>query len=156
VESLEKETYRLIGAAMKVHRTLGPGLREVCYQRAMAIELRDQRIPHRREVPIPLVYNGESIGTFRADFDCFGRVLLELKAELFNPQQAVLQMAQYLGSSGSSVGLVLNFGLPSLQVKRVLPRRPQGDSGGAMKSAESGSSAESTNGSPRSTCTPAR
>jgi GxxExxY protein len=122
---VESETYRLIGAAMKVHRTLGPGLREVCYQRALAIELRLLGIQHQREVPVPLAYAGETVGIFRADFRCFKDILLEVKAELFNSQQAVLQLAQYLASSGCRVGLILNFGLPSLQVKRVLPRRTE-------------------------------
>lgn len=129
---MDEDTYRLIGAAMKVHRTLGPGLREICYQKALAVELSLQGVPHRREVPVPLIYAGQTVGVFRADFACFDYVLLEIKAELFNPHQAVLQLAQYLTFSGCKVGLVLNFGLPSLQVKRVLPRRIE-----ATESAES-------------------
>ena len=116
-------TYQLIGAAMKVHRELGPGLREICYHRALAIELGNRRVPFRCEVPFPVVYDGRSIGVFKADFECYGRVLLELKVALFHPEQAVLQLAQYLNWSDCDVGLILNFGLPSLQFKRVYPRR---------------------------------
>ena len=125
---VEHLTYALIGAAMAVHRHLGPGLREVCYQRALAVELRLRGIPYLREVPVPLLYAGEEIGTFRADFECFGQVLLEIKAEPFTREQARLQLAQYLNSRRCSVGLILNFGMPSLQAKRVFPSRPIGES----------------------------
>jgi GxxExxY protein len=73
-------------------------------------------------VPIAVWYRGTNIGTFRADFEC-GGVLLELKALPFVGDAAVAQLAHYLTATGRPIGLLLNFGTPSLQVKRVLPRR---------------------------------
>jgi GxxExxY protein len=86
----DEVTFAIIGAAMQVHRELGPGLREVCYQRALAAELGFRKIAFQREAPIPLSYRGADLGTFRADFRCRNSVLLELKAMPFIPEQAVL------------------------------------------------------------------
>lgn len=115
-------SYGVIGAALRVHAELGPGLAEVAYQRALALELTARGIGHQREVPVPIWYRGASIGTFRADFAC-GDLLLELKAVPFASEAAVAQLAHYLTATGKPVGLLLNFGMSSLQVKRVLPRR---------------------------------
>ncbi|HUR26464.1 MAG TPA: GxxExxY protein [Candidatus Thermoplasmatota archaeon] len=115
-------SYPIIGAAMRVHAELGPGLLEVTYQRALALELDAGGVLFRREVPVPVWYRGKNIGTFRADFEC-DQVLLELKALPFLGEGAVAQLAHYLTATGKPVGLLLNFGTPSLQIKRVLPRR---------------------------------
>ena len=71
---------RIIGAAIAVHRELGPGKLESVYERALAIELRAQRMLFRTQVPIPMVYRGESVGDFFADVIVDGKVLVELKA----------------------------------------------------------------------------
>jgi GxxExxY protein len=132
----DRHTYAIIGAAMYVHRELGWSFREVTYQRALAAEFEARGIPYQREVPVAVWFRGKPIGTFRVDFDCKG-VLLELKAQPFIGEAAVLQLAQYLATTGNSLGLVLNFGASSLQVKRVLPRRSP-TAGPPAKSASSG------------------
>lgn len=119
----DERTYAVIGAAMQVHRELGSGFLEVTYQRALALELATRGIPHQREVPVPVAYRGTHIGTFRADFECFDGLLLELKAASSISEQAVWQLAHYLTASGRPTGLLLNFGAASLQFRRVLPRR---------------------------------
>jgi GxxExxY protein len=121
VERADERTYALIGAAMQVHRELGPGFLEITYQRALAVELGARGIPFQREFAVPVWYRGTNLGTFRADFESNG-VLLELKAVPFVGDAAVAQLAHYLSGTGMPVGLLLNFGTPSLQVKRVLPR----------------------------------
>jgi GxxExxY protein len=129
----DPHTYAIIGAAMYVHRELGWSFREVTYQRALAAEFDARGIPYQREVPVAVWFRGKPIGTFRVDFECRS-VLLELKAQPFIGEAAVLQLAQYLATTGHSLGLVLNFGASSLQFKRVLPRRsstagpPRGES----------------------------
>lgn len=122
-EVVNDGTYEVIGAAMRVHAELGPGLLEVVYQRSLAIELRKRGIPHVRERPVPVWYEGENVGTFRADFDCYDRVLVELKALPYVGEAGVNQLSHYLTATGRPVGLLLNFGTRSLQVNRVLPRR---------------------------------
>jgi GxxExxY protein len=107
---------------MEVHRELGPGLREICYQRALSIELAVRGIAHSQEVPIPVWYRGQSLGTFRADIAC-GPVLVEVKALPHSAPDSIHQLAHYLTSSGKPIGLLLNFGRRSLEFKRVFPRR---------------------------------
>ena len=80
-EQIQDElTYKIIGCAMKVHRYLGNGFQEVIYQRALGIELRNAGLDFTREQEIPILYEGEEIGTRRADFMVNGEILVELKA----------------------------------------------------------------------------
>ncbi|MHB1260395.1 MAG: GxxExxY protein [Thermoplasmatota archaeon] len=116
----DAETFAIIGAAIEVHRWFGPGYLEAAYHKAMAIELRLRGIQCRREVPFPLSYKGEDLGTaYRADLVC-GDVLIELKATSGLADHDVAQVVHYLRSSGLRRGLLLNFGLPVLQKKRVV------------------------------------
>lgn len=116
----DPETYAVIGAAIEVHRWFGPGYLEATYQKALAIELRLRGIPCRREVPFPLSYKGEDLGTaYRADMIC-GEILVELKATSGLADHDIAQVVHYLRSSGLARGLLLNFGLPVLQKKRVV------------------------------------
>lgn len=119
-EESDPDTYAIIGAAIEVHRWYGPGCLEAVYHKALGIELRRQGIPFRREVPFPLAYKGEDLGmAYRADLVC-GDVLVELKATSGLAEHDVAQVIHYLRSSGLSRGLLLNFGLPILQKKRVV------------------------------------
>jgi GxxExxY protein len=130
------EGYPIIGAAMRVHAELGPGLLEIVYQRSLALELAAAGLTFRREVPVPVWYRGSNVGIFRADFECNG-ILVELKALPVLGEGPVLQLAHYLAATGRNVGLVLNFGTPSLQVKRVLPRRTRWAGPASLNSASS-------------------
>ncbi|MCC6738917.1 MAG: GxxExxY protein [Planctomycetia bacterium] len=111
-------TRRIIGFAFRVHNRLGPGLPEVVYGNALAIELRKAGIPFRREVPLEVCYEGESVGTFAADFVCVDGVILELKAvqQLTPPHEA--QLLTYLVAGRMPVGLLLNFGGLKVEVVR--------------------------------------
>ncbi len=118
----DPRTYAIIGAAMEVHRTLGHGFLEPVYQEALAIELELQNIPHQREVGLPIRYKDRVLSTgYRADFIYFNReVLVEIKAlsELSSSWEA--QVINYLKATGIEVGLLINFGVPSLQYKRLV------------------------------------
>src|SRR5687768_1649447 len=106
---------------MKVHRALGPGHLERPYQEALAVELRNQGIPFRREVSFPLEYAGERLAArYRADLVCYGSVLVELKAQAFLGRIDRAQVENYLKCSKLGVGLLLNFGRPSLQFARIV------------------------------------
>ena len=112
-------TKNIIGCAMKVHSKLGNGFQEVIYQRAMVIEMNKQGLSFEREMEMDIYYDNEHIGTRRVDFFVEGKVMLELKA-LINLEQAHLAQAlNYLEAYQIEVGLLINFGSPSLQFKRL-------------------------------------
>ncbi len=116
-------TEKIIGCAMKVHSTLGNGFQEVIYQRALAIELSNEGIEFAREVEMPIHYGGEEIGTRRADFLVDGKILVELKALTALEDVHLAQGINYLEAYNLEVGLLINFGARSLQVKRLLNRK---------------------------------
>lgn len=121
VDARDPETYAIIGAAMEVHRELGPGFLEAVYQDALDVEFRLRSIPNEREIKLPLFYKGELLETFyRADFRCFGRIMIELKAasQLTGVDEG--QLLNYLKATRLRRGLLFNFGRSSLEVRRLV------------------------------------
>ena len=120
-QSQDPRTYAIIGAAMEVHRELGPGFLEAVYQEALAIELSVRGIPFQREVELPITYKGKTLQTaYRADFICYDEVVIELKSI---KQLGVIEEAQllnYLKATGYQVGLLINFGAASLETRRFV------------------------------------
>lgn len=120
-QSQDPRTYAIIGAAMEVHRELGPGFLEAVYQEALTIELSVRGIPFQREVELPIAYKGKTLQTaYRADFICYDEVVIELKSI---KQLGVIEEAQllnYLKATGYQVGLLINFGAASLETRRFV------------------------------------
>ncbi|MCL4509943.1 MAG: GxxExxY protein [Bacteroidetes bacterium] len=112
-------TEKIIGCAMKVHNTLGNGFQEVIYQRALAIKLSNAGIDFAREVEIPIHYDGQEIGTRRADFLVDGKVLVELKALTSLEDVHLAQCLNYLEAYGLEIGLLINFGAKRLEFRRL-------------------------------------
>jgi len=118
-EERAPRTYAIISAAMEVHRRIGPGFLESVYHEALEIEFAARKIPFASEVRIPIRYRDRTLKSFfQADFICFGQVIVEIKAlkELTDIEEA--QTLNYLRVARLSVGLLINFGAPSLQRKR--------------------------------------
>ncbi len=115
----EEITHRIIGAAMKVHSTLGNGFQEVIYQRALAIEFAFQGLNFEREKEMELFYRDQQIGTRRVDFFVESCVMVEIKAVIKLEDVHLAQAINYLEAYHMQVGLLLNFGARSLEYKRV-------------------------------------
>lgn len=113
-------SYKIIGAAMEVHRTLGPGFLEKVYQAALAHEFRLQHISFKEFQSIPVSYKGVPIGNYEADFIIEGKIILELKAVPKLHPKHEAQAIHYLSATGIELAILLNFGAPSLQYKRVV------------------------------------
>jgi GxxExxY protein len=120
----EALTEGIIGAAIEVHRELGPGLLESVYEECMCQELRLRDIPFLAQVELPVVYKGrETGGTYRIDLIVGDEVVVELKAveRLLSVHEA--QLLTYLKLTGKRVGLIINFNVPVLHrgiIRRVL------------------------------------
>lgn len=116
----DQECYNIVGAAMKVHRTLGCGFAEYVYQDAMEVELSKRGIPYTREKRLKVCYEGiELAHEYIADFICYDNIVLEMKAvsELLPIHEA--QVHNYLKIAGSDFGLLINFGQTSLEYERI-------------------------------------
>lgn len=115
----EQITYKIIGAAMKVHNTLGNGFQEVIYQRCLAIELERAGVSFIREKEHTIYYEGLEVGTRRADFLVENTVVVELKALVNLEDVHLAQAKNYVVAYNFEVGLLINFGATSLQYKKV-------------------------------------
>ena len=114
----EEITGKIIGCAMKVHRTLGCGFLESVYQNALAYELKKAGLEVQCEVPIKVFYEGVDVGEFYADLLVEKQVIVENKAvEQLCPAHEV-QLVNYLTATEFDVGLLINFGSSSLQYKK--------------------------------------
>ena len=120
-ELLYKElTFKVIGAAMEVHRILGPGFLEAVYQGALERELNLRTIPFERRVKLPVIYKDVIIGDYEADLVIDKKFVVELKAvsKLNSSHQA--QAMHYLAATGLHLTLLINFGASSLEHRRVI------------------------------------
>ena len=114
------ETGAIIGAALHVHVSLGPGFLEAVYQAALAVELRRRNIVFEREVSLPIWYDGEWLGvSYRVDFRC-GDILVELKALPGITGVEESQIINYLHAKRGGRALVLNFGAGRLEIRRFV------------------------------------
>lgn len=110
-------TFEIIGAAQKVHRSLGCGFIEATHQAALAKELSLRGLSANLQREFEVFYEGMLCGTYRPDM-IVGNVVVELKAVNQLAAPYIAQTISYLKASGLPTGLLLNFGSPSLQVKR--------------------------------------
>jgi GxxExxY protein len=113
---------KVIGAAIEVHRSLGPGYIESVYEEALAYEISLNNIPYERQVKITVAYKGHSVGEGRLDLLVAKILPVELKAvEAFAPIHQA-QLLSYLKMTGLQLGLLINFNVPLLKqgIKRVI------------------------------------
>ena len=116
----EETTHKVIGCAMDVHRRLGPGFQEYIYHRALEKEFKLQNVSFGNEYEIKIFYKGEQIGLRRVDFLVEKIIPVEIKAVSELTDTNLAQSKNYLEAGGIEIGLLINFGSPSLQFKRLI------------------------------------
>lgn len=112
-------TQAIIGIAIKVHKQLGPGFREKYYQRAMYLELQRSKLKFEREKKIRIPYGNVTLGYHIVDFAVENKVLIELKSMKELTDVEAGQLSTYLKLSNYKIGLLLNFGKTTLEIKRI-------------------------------------
>jgi GxxExxY protein len=120
-EQRDPQTYAIIGAAMEVHRVLGPGFLERVYQDAMEIEFRERGITYIREAELTIDYKTHRLPSrYRADFLCYEQIIVETKAQAALGGADEAQAINYLTVTRKRISLLFNFGTPSLQWQRII------------------------------------
>ena len=118
---LKDEVYQIVGAAMEVSNQLGCGFLEAVYQEAMEIELDERHIPHVPQRRIEICYKGKVLNKeYIADFLCYDRIVVEIKAVKAITGIEEAQILNYLKATKLPLGLVVNFGAPQIEWKRYV------------------------------------
>ena len=115
------ESYKITGALFEVHKVLGPGLLEKVYQEALEKEFKLQGIPYEREKAFSINYKGEELEQkYIADFVCYDKIILELKAvdDILPAHKA--QVINYLAITGYKLGLLVNFNSEIVKPERIV------------------------------------
>ena len=116
-----EESYKIVGAAMNAHCILGCGFLEPVYQEALQIELELSDIPFQREVFLPIAYRGMQLSKrYVADFVCYGKIIVELKALSAIASEHKAQVINYLKAANFELGILFNFGTASLAYERII------------------------------------
>ena len=117
----DERTYKIIGAALEVHKELGCGFLEAVYQEALEREFKSQEIPFQSQPMVSISYKGQLLDkTYQPDFICYKEVIVEIKAISLLSGVEEAQLINYLKATGLKVGLLLNFGSKSLEYKRFV------------------------------------
>lgn len=121
-EYQDRLSYRIIGAAIEVHKLLGPGLLESVYETALCAEFKLRGISFERQKRVAIIYKGEEVGYYIADLIVENRAIIEVKSVEKLEDVHTAQLLTYLKLTGLSAGLLLNFNEATLSkgVKRVL------------------------------------
>ncbi len=110
------ETYNINGALFTVHKTLGPGLLEKVYQEALEIEFQRRLIPYEREKAFEIKYMGKTLSQkYVADFVCYGKIIVELKATDAITDLHKAQVINYLNITGYKLGLLQNMNVNDMK-----------------------------------------
>jgi len=117
----EKLTYNLNAVFFSIHNELGNGFNEKVYQEAIEYEFGQREIPYQREVKLGVRYKDVILKQyFYADFVCYDKIIVEVKAVKTLLPEHIQQVANYLKATSFKLGLLVNFGYKSLQFKRVI------------------------------------
>ena len=113
-------SYDVVGAAMRVHNSLGPGLREKPYENALILELRESGIQATQQKGYPILHRGKVVGDCIPDVTVNSELLVEVKSVEKIGEAETAQLLNYLRISGLELGLLINFKGPRLEVDRLV------------------------------------
>lgn len=117
----DQRTYKIIGAAIEVHRELGCGFLEAVYQEALGSEFGVQEIPYRSQPVVKIFYKGKPLNkVYQPDFICYEEIIVEIKALPCLTGLEEAQLINYLKATKLKTGLLINFGSKSLEHKRLV------------------------------------
>lgn len=117
----KEESYAIRGAIIAVSKELGCGFLERVYQEALEYEFKERNIPYEREKQLPIMYKGQMLGEpYRADFVCYEKIIVELKAVDELTGQHSAQVINYLKATKMKLAILVNFGEPMAHVERFL------------------------------------
>ena len=117
----KEESFAIVGACMKVHRTLGAGFLEAVYEEALEREFQNLKITFKRQVKLDLYYGNQKLTKqYRADFICYDEIIVEIKAVSLIPTAFYAQLQNYLKCTNIELGMLINFGTSSLTYKRMI------------------------------------
>src|SRR5690349_16983104 len=114
-------TQKIIGCAYKVSNTLGSGFLEKVYENAYAREISKSGLKVQQQYPIKVFYDGDLVGEFAADLLVEETVLIELKAVRELDEIHMAQAMNYLKATGLQICLLINFGKPKVEIRRIVP-----------------------------------
>ena len=117
----KEESYKILGACFAVHSELGCGFLENVYHEALAKELTIRKIPFKKEAKLDIIYKNEYLSKkYYADFICYDKIILELKAYENISDNHIAQVVNYLSATNFKLGIIINFGSKSLTYKRIV------------------------------------
>jgi len=120
MEHQKRISEEVIGCALTVSNRLGSGFLESVYENALAVEMASQDVEFTRQKPLKVSYKEQVVGNFYADFVVAGKLILELKSTNSITREHEAQLLNYLHAASLQVGLILNFGMPKLGIKRIV------------------------------------
>ena len=119
----ENEAFQIRGAAFEVYRAMGAGFLEAVYQECLEVEFIRRNVPFETRKPLGLTYRGQPLRqTYVADFVCYDRIIVELKAARAIAPEHRAQIVNYLRATDLRLGLLINFGAtPGVEIERFVP-----------------------------------
>ena len=117
----KEESYKIVGACFEVHNILGHGFKEAVYKDALELEFQKVDVPYQREKAYTMFYKEQKLKHyFIADFVVYDSIILEIKIGNYIGDPYLKQTLNYLKASGLRLGMIINFGKPSLEYQRVI------------------------------------
>jgi len=113
-------TEKVIGCAIEVHKTMGPGFKESAYENALIHEFAGLGLKYERQKPVDIPYKGAKVGSHKLDLLVEGKVIVELKAVRDFNIEDKKRLLSYLKATNMKVGLLINFARSTIQVKRLI------------------------------------